>query len=125
MSECAKEKGESSMTTWRVPKEKWQSYMDAVSRELTGKQVEIEVDSLDLGHQVEADWVPLYGITYDDKDDLVAIEIEGLTHTVNRPQDVFADRDETGLKRMEIVGADGRQQILNFRDPLMLEGPEG
>lgn len=113
------------MTIWHVPKEKWQSYLDAVSKELTGKQVEIEVDSLDLGHQVEAEWVPVYGITYDDKDDLITIEIEGLTHSISQPQDVFADRDETGLKRMEIIGADGRQQILNFKDPLLLEGPQG
>lgn len=112
------------MTTWHVPKEKWQPYLEAISQELTGKRTEIEVASLDLGHQIESDWVPIYGITYDDHDDSVSVELEGLTHVIRGPRDVFAERDEIGLQRMEIIDSEGRQQILSFREPLMLEGPQ-
>ena len=46
-------------------------YFDRVSRALLGKRAEIEVASLVLGDQIEAEWVPVLGITYDQKDDVL------------------------------------------------------
>ena len=43
------------------------------------RRAEIEVASLDLGDQIEAEWLPLLGITYDDKDDVLEIALEELT----------------------------------------------
>lgn len=45
-----------------------------------GKQAEIEVALLDIGDQIEAEWVPLLGITYDPKDDPVVVLLDGLDH---------------------------------------------
>jgi Family of unknown function (DUF5335) len=39
-------------------------------------RAEIEVASLALGDQVEAEWLPLLGIAYDPKDDLVQVALE-------------------------------------------------
>jgi hypothetical protein len=38
-----------------------------LSQGLVGAQAEIEVASLDLGDQIEAEWLPLLGITYEDQ----------------------------------------------------------
>ena len=45
-------------------------YFDRVSKVLGPKLVELEVASLRLGDQVEPDWVPLIGLTYDPKSDV-------------------------------------------------------
>ena len=58
------------MATFRsVPKAEWREFFDRFSKGLLGKWAEIEVAGLDLGAQVEADWLPLIGIVYDPKDD--------------------------------------------------------
>lgn len=51
--------------------------------------------SLKLGNQIEAEWVPLLGITCDPKNDLVEVLPEGL------------DTDDV-------------RQIIRLRDPIML-----
>jgi hypothetical protein len=37
---------------------------------------EIEVASLDLGDQIQAEWLPLIGITYDPNDDVVEVALD-------------------------------------------------
>jgi Family of unknown function (DUF5335) len=57
------------MTTRKLDKNQWRTFFDGVSKLLQGKQAEIEVASLRLGDQVQAEWLPLHGIAYDPKDD--------------------------------------------------------
>ncbi len=54
-----------------LEKSEWHGYFDRVSRALLGKRAKIEVASLVLGDQIEAEWVPVLGITYDQKDDVL------------------------------------------------------
>ena len=54
-----------------LKKSEWHGYFDRVSRALLGKRAKIEVASLVLGDQIEAEWVPVLGITYDQKDDVL------------------------------------------------------
>ena len=58
------------------------------------KAAEIEVASLSLGDQVEAEWLPLHGITYDPNDDLVEVALEGLDHMIRKPREIYP---RTGL----------------------------
>jgi hypothetical protein len=48
-----------------------------------GKQAEIEIAGLVFGDHVAAKWLPLLGITYDPKGDLVEIALEGLDHLIH------------------------------------------
>jgi hypothetical protein len=64
------------MTTRKLNKKQWRTFFDHVSTMLEGKQAEIEVASLRLGDQIEAEWLPLLGITYDPEDDLVEVALE-------------------------------------------------
>jgi hypothetical protein len=53
------------MTTRKLDKKQWREFFDGISKILEEKQAEIEVGSLSLGNQVEAEWLPLLGIAYD------------------------------------------------------------
>jgi hypothetical protein len=61
------------MATVKLDKGAWQAYFDRMSKLVTGKQAEIEAASLNIGDQIEAEWVPLLGISYDPKSDLVEV----------------------------------------------------
>jgi hypothetical protein len=108
------------MAARALGKPEWQSYFDRISKALTGKRAEIEVTGLRIGDQVAAKWLPLLGITYDSKDDLLEIALEGMDHLINRPLAISVDDGPDGLTSMEIVDSEGRRQIIKLMDPLML-----
>src|SRR5687768_2566768 len=93
-----------SFRTWRklmaatqIDRTGWGPFLDAVTKSLIGKQAEIEVASLDLGDQIEAEWVPLIGITYDKKDDLIEVALEDLDHLIRSPRELFIDYAVGGI----------------------------
>jgi hypothetical protein len=109
--------------TRKLDKSRWQGFFDRVSKGLVGKNAEIEVASLDLGAQVEAKWLPLLGVTYEPKADLIAIALENVDHMVRKPREVFIDDGPLGLSSFEAVDNEGRQHIVQLRDPLLLPPP--
>jgi uncharacterized protein DUF5335 len=111
------------MTTRKLDKKQWRTFFDHVSTMLEGKQAEIEVASLRLGDQIEAEWLPLLGITYDPEDDLVEVALEELDHLIPKPRDIYVEDGPGGLVALEIVDADDTKQIVKLRDPLMLPAP--
>lgn len=108
------------MATVKLDKGAWQTYFDRMSKLVVGKQTEIEVASLNIGDQIEAEWVPLLGITYDPKNDLLEVLLEGLDHLIRHPRDIYVDQGPAGLTSMEVIGADDVRQIIRLRDPIML-----
>jgi hypothetical protein len=112
------------MALRKIERHQWQGFCNALSRTLIGKRVEIEVAALSLGDQIEAEEVmPLRGFTYDHKNDVFEITSEGLDHLIHKPQAVWADIGPVGLTSIEVLDADGVQQIVKFSDPLMLPAP--
>jgi hypothetical protein len=103
---------ERKMAIERLDKRAWQGYFDAMSKVLPGKQAEIEVNSLRIGAQLESDFVPLLGITYDHQSDLLEIVRE-----------VYIDHDGVNLNSVSVTDADGVQQVIRLRDPAMLPAP--
>lgn len=112
------------MAATEIDRSSWAPFFDSVTNSLTGKQAEIEVVSLDLGDQIEAEWTPLIGVTYDRKNDLIEIALDELDHLVRSPRQVFIDYAVGGLlAAIEIIDADGNRQIVKLRDPLALPEP--
>jgi hypothetical protein len=103
-----------------VPRTEWTRFFDRISESLLGKRAEIEVASLDLGDQIVAEWVPMLGITYDSKNDLVDVALDRVDHLIRRPREVVVDQGATGVSSVAIVDADGARQIIKLKDPLML-----
>jgi hypothetical protein len=79
-----------------VPPAEWRTFFDRMSKALLGKWAEIEVASLELGDQIVAEWVPLLGITYDSRDDLVDVA------------------------SVAVIDQDGARQVVKLKEPLML-----
>jgi Family of unknown function (DUF5335) len=111
------------MTTHKLDKTQWRTFFDRFSEILEGRQAEIEVASLSLGDQVEAEWLPLHGITYDPNDDLVEVALEGLDHMIRKPREIYLEDWTRGLTTIEVVDADGTKQVVKLREPLMLASP--
>ena len=107
----------------KLARAEWQGYFDRISRILEARQAELEVDSLDLGAQIAAEWVPLIGVVYDPKDDLLEVALEDLDHLISKPQEIWVDEDGVLLVGLEVVDGEGTQHILKLRAPLMLPSP--
>ena len=77
-------------------------------KDLEGKRVEVEVASLKIGDQIEAEWLPLLGITYDPKDDLIEVALEGVDHLIPRPREVWVETEGLDLSSIEVIDSNGR-----------------
>jgi hypothetical protein len=111
------------MATRKLDKAQWHAYFDAVTRGIVGMRAEIEVDALNVGSQIEAEWLPLFGIVYDHKGDALEVALEGVDHIIRSPREVYIDEGVTGLTSMLVVDADGTREIVRLREPLMLPAP--
>jgi hypothetical protein len=114
---------EAVMTVHTLEKTEWHSYFDRMTKVLIGKRAEIEVASLELGDQIEAEWVALLGITYDPKKDVLEIALDGLDHLVPKPRQVYVDEGLAGLDSFEAIDHAGARHIVRLREPLMLPAP--
>jgi uncharacterized protein DUF5335 len=108
------------MATRKLAKSEWRAFCDRMSKGLIGKQAEIEVASLALDGQVQGEWLPLLGIVYDPKSDVIEIALDDLDHMINRPRELHVDVGPGGMLNLEIVDGGGARQIVKLRDPLML-----
>jgi hypothetical protein len=111
------------MAVRKLGREEWAAFFNRVSKGLVGKRAEIEIDSLALGRQVEAEWMPLLGIVYDPRNDVIEIALDGHDHLIHKPKEVYVDEGPVGLTSIEVIDAEGAQQIVQLRDPLMLPAP--
>jgi hypothetical protein len=111
------------MAVRKIEKPEWWEFFDWLSQGLLGARVEIEVASLDLGDQIETEWLPLLGITYDDKDDVLEIALQGVDHLIYGPREVWADLNVGEMMSFEVIDDRGVSQIIKLRQPLMLPSP--
>lgn len=107
-----------------VPKAEWPQYLNRVSRGLTGLRAEIEVASLELGDQIEAQYLPITGIFYDHKDDLVGVTLEGLDHMIRHPQSIYVEETGDGVAAIAVIDRDGTNHLIKLRRPLALPAPD-
>lgn len=111
------------MAIKQISRDDWRVYFDRISKQLEGKSAEIDVESLQIGSQIAAEWVPLLGISYDPRDNVLSVAVEGLDHMIYKPQSVYVDAELGQLASMEVIDADQVRHIVKLRDPLLLPGP--
>ncbi len=111
------------MAIRKVDKKEWRAFLDGVSKALQGARAEIEVLSLALGDQLEAEWLPLLGMTYEPREDVVEVALEGVDHMIWKPREIYVDEGVGGIMSVEIVDPEGVRQIVKLREPLMLPAP--
>jgi hypothetical protein len=111
------------MTTRKLDKAEWTPFLDHLTKYLIGKCAEIDVASLALGDQVEAKQLPLLGVAYDHKDDVVEVLLDGVDHLIHKPRELYLDEEAGEIASLEVVDADGVHQIVRLTDPLALPPP--
>lgn len=107
-------------TLLTLPRSEWRGFFDRMSKALVGKWAEIEVASLDLGSQVVAEWVPLLGITYDSRDDLLDVALNRSNHLIRHPREIVVEESAEGLSGVAAVDDAGTRQVIRLKEPLTL-----
>lgn len=100
----------------KLRKPEWRPYFDRVGRALLEKRAAIEILSPQSGSEVQAEWLPLLGICYDARNDMVAVAVAGLRHMIRKPQHLVAEEDGGQLATLQIIDEDGLSHIVRLHD---------
>jgi hypothetical protein len=111
------------MNTQTLDKNRWDGFLNQLSKGVEGRRAEISVASLDLGDQVEAEWLPFLGMTYDRKSDAIELILEGLEEVISHPQRLSYVEDGGNVTSIEIIDAQGIQRIVQLKEPVALAPP--
>jgi hypothetical protein len=65
--------------------------------------------------------LPLLGIVFDARGDVLEIALDGIGHSILSPREVLLEETERGLVAIDIVAADDAVETLRFREPLKLD----
>jgi hypothetical protein len=108
------------MSIKQLEKADWASYFDAFSKKLNREHrtdyAEIRVFSQEDGAQPETSWLPLAGITYDRKGDLLEVLVENMDHLVYHPKEIYVDEmEDKVLSSLEVVREDGTIEVIELR----------
>ncbi len=102
-----------------LPRDEWATYFDAFSRSQRDADrvdvAEIRVLSPEDGAQPATDWLPLRGLTYDSRGDLLEVLVDGLDHLIGHPQTIYVDETSGRLDRFEVVRTDDIREIVEIR----------
>jgi hypothetical protein len=99
----------------------WRGFCDRVSKAVVGRSVELDIASLDLGDRVKARWLPLLGVVFDARGDVLEIACEGVGHSVLAPREIHLEETARGLVAIEVVAADDTVETLRLREPLQID----
>ena len=108
------------MTIRRLDRGDWSGFCLQASRGLLGKWADIEIASLHIGVQLGVRRLPLIGMSYDPKDDVLQLIVGELEHLIRAPRELYVDEEPLGLVVLQVVDAEGVRQIITFRDPVLL-----
>ncbi len=111
------------MAIRKIDRGEWRGFCIRASRLLIGKQVEIEIVSLQIGAQLEARGLPFLGITFDPATDILELLVGELDHLIQEPRELYVDEQPIGIVSFQIVDSSGFRQIVTLRDPLLLPSP--
>lgn len=122
------------MPTQEIPREEWNNFFDAFSRQHKGWLATLEVFAPDIGAQEEARELPLEGISIASEDgsaEAIAISLgktpeDHITHTVTEPQHVWLEQTSGGANAaLEIESTNETKTLLRFRSALPAEMVDG
>ena len=111
------------MISETLDKSRWDGFLNQLSKGIEGKRAEISVASLELGSQIEAEWLPFLGMTYDRRSDAIEVILEGLEEIISHPQKLSYVQDGGNVTSVEVIDAQGFQRIVRLKEPVMLAAP--
>src|ERR1700740_3410180 len=99
---AAQQSSNTAGTARKLEKAEWHPLFGGLSKTLQTEVAEIEVAGLDIGDEVETDWLQLIGITYDQHDNIMDVALDGVDHIINKPREVYVETGSGGLIGLEI-----------------------
>jgi len=99
-----------------LKRDQWKSYFEGLTGYLEGKQACVEVAARALGHRVAAQWTPLVGMTYEDRDDILDLRLGDLSHIIRRPVCIYLLMEGGAVSCIEVIDAEGVTHIVRLRD---------
>ena len=111
------------MANRKLTRDEWNPYFDVMTHALEGNRTEVEVAGLELGDQVEEDWLRLDGITFDPKDDALWVYTNVVNHAIAKPREIQVAERGAGIEAVSVSDAEGHVSIVRLRAPLMLPPP--
>ena len=106
------------MTIEKLEKARWGTYLDQFSKHLPLQLAEVCVESLKSGGQIEAEWVQIYSINYDHKDDIIVISLDGLEHIIHRPKVISCDESDGLVTSLEVIDMEDTHHLVQLRRSL-------
>ncbi len=104
-----------------ISKNQWENYLNQLSKVFKDTPVEVEVAASGIFDKPEVEWLPILGISYDPKDNIVSILFENLDHIIEKPYEIKVEKDDSGIKEIDIVSEeDGTKTVLRFKTPVRL-----
>jgi len=117
------------MATRDIPRESWKEFFGGFSRRHQGWLVDVEVLGADIGAQLEAEDLPLEGISADhqNKDISIALLRDGkvIEHFVTKPERVRVEEEGGAEVAIEIDSSSGPTTIVTFRAAASPEEVDG
>jgi hypothetical protein len=113
------------MTIRRLERSDWAGFCTYASWGWVGRWTDIEVASHQIGSQVEVRRLPLLGMSYDPKDDVLELLVGEQRYLIRAPREFYVDQPSLGIVCLQIIDADGIQDIVTLREPLMLPNLHG
>jgi hypothetical protein len=114
---------EIDMAARQLARDDWHAFLEELTRTVRGRQTSVEIGSADLGGQRLVENVPLLGLSYDTRGDIIEIEFEAIGHRIVAPAALYIDRMADGVVGLEIVGKDEEKTVLRLKQPLLLPEP--
>jgi hypothetical protein len=122
------------MRTIEIPRAEWPAFFDSFSRQHEGWLANLEVIDSELGAQIEAEQLPLEGVTAELKaegTDQISILLgrkaqDHVSHTVERAIQVMLEQNDAGAdEALQIESSEGPKVLLRFRSPMPPELVDG
>lgn len=103
----------------KLPREEWRGYFDAFSRrflsDASKECASAEVVSQDLGDQLGADHVRVFGVSYDPHDDALQFHHAAGDHRLFSPKEIWVQEDDRGFVGLiEVVRPDDTREIFRL-----------
>lgn len=108
------------MATRKIDQSEWSAFFGELAKDhRRRKQVdyaEVRVMSRDIGVHKEVSWLPLIGITYDARGDIIDLSVENMNHMIQHPRELYVDDADDGrVTCMEVLREDGVVELIEIR----------
>jgi hypothetical protein len=107
------------MPIQKTPRDAWGSWLVRLSNQLTNgstpRYSEVRMRSSEEGAQGETPWLPLGGVSYDRRENLLEISVEGRARLGFYPKELHSRDVEGRVFGIRVERKDGTEEVIELR----------